>query len=220
MIVTLAEMKTFLGVTGTDDDAFLQSQIDLVTAAIEAYCGRKFEETEYIQTFYRYDWRRKQRKVPLYQFPITELVYVTFEGAAQPFPVNNYRVYKQSGSIDMSDCFSSSFIEGNGNVIVRFKAGYPVEKIPTPVKYVVYSVVQANYNKKKAGIDLNFGNDVQSISIPGAISVAYDYTLTKNDRTTAFGSIIGDHLNTLDFYRSEVAVMPDVWIEEFVEEAP
>ena len=40
-ITTLADLKSWLGITSSDDDAVLETAIDAATYAIEAYCDRK-----------------------------------------------------------------------------------------------------------------------------------------------------------------------------------
>jgi len=74
-------------------------------------------------------------------------------------------------------------------------------------------LVKERYNKHTSGIDLDFGSDIQSISIPGTISVAYDYSLQNNERKTAFGAILGNYVNTLDYFRSERPLIGSVRLE-------
>ena len=63
------------------------------------------------------------------------------------------------------------------------------------------------YNKKSSGVDLNFGSDVQRVSIPGAISIDFDYSLSNNERKSAYGVILGSNSNILDDWRSERSVI-------------
>lgn len=41
-LVTLAELKTFLGITGGSTDTILEQSIDRASAWVERYCGRRF----------------------------------------------------------------------------------------------------------------------------------------------------------------------------------
>jgi hypothetical protein len=68
---------------------------------------------------------------------------------------------------------------------------------------VELSIIEERYNKKKSGISLNFGSDVQRVSIAGTISVDFDYSLQSNERVSAYGTILGNYINVLDQYRSE-----------------
>jgi len=92
------------------------------------------------------------------------------------------------------------FLEGNILEIV-YVAGYAA--LPAPIKSVELSILEERYNKKKSGISLNFGSDVQRVSIAGTISVDFDYSLQSNERVSAYGTILGNYINVLDQYRSE-----------------
>jgi len=93
-------------------------------------------------------------------------------------------------------------------------AGYAT--IPTIILTVLDSLVQERYNKKVAGVDLNFGSDVQRVSIPGTISIDFDYSLSNNERKSSYGSIIGSYANILDDWRSERSVVGNSTLQ-FVE---
>lgn len=43
-LVTLAELKTFLGITGGSSDTILEQSIDRASAWVERYCGRRFTD--------------------------------------------------------------------------------------------------------------------------------------------------------------------------------
>ena len=198
MLVTLADMKTYLGITGSGYDTFLTEQITLISEVIEAYCRRRFAETDYEQTFYKGDYPVVST-LETFHFPVTALTSVTADSVL--VDAADYRVHKPSGSVIRT----SGYFFQEDETVVLYTAGYAI--IPTPVTSVVYSVVQERYNKKTSGIDLNFGSDVQSISIPGAISIAFDYSLNNNERKNSFGAILGSNLNVLDAYRSDRAIL-------------
>ena len=68
-LVSLADMKTFLGVVGVDDDAFLTEQLNLLSETIESYCGRIFSRLSYTQTFYADEMDTPRRELFLYHYP-------------------------------------------------------------------------------------------------------------------------------------------------------
>lgn len=68
-LVTLAEAKTYLGITGSDDDTLLNSLINNSSAAIESYCDRNFIAQNYSE-FYN---GMGQRKLRLRNFPVTSI---------------------------------------------------------------------------------------------------------------------------------------------------
>lgn len=210
MLDTLANVKSRLGITTSSDDTFLTSQITLISDAIEAYCRRKFLEADYEQTFYRGDYRPSSM-LELFHFPVSAVDSVTQDGEALDSSL--YRLHKPTGRLIST---TKTFFWAE-ETVVAYTAGE--ETAPRPILSVLDSLVQERYNKKSSGIDLNFGSDVQRISIPGAISIDFDYTLSNNDRKSAFGSLLGSSLNILDQYRSERAVLGEgklIYVETVV----
>jgi len=201
MLDTLANVKARLGITTSTYDTFLTSQITLVSDTIEAYCRRIFLTDDYVQTFYEDDYSPSEM-LELFNFPVTAITSIVEDGVT--LDPANYRLHGPTGRIIRKDK-SSFFI--SEETVVTHTAG--LAATPTPVLSVLDSIVQERYNKKTSGVDLNFGSDVQRISIPGAISIDFDYTLNNNDRKSAFGVILGNNLNILDQYRSERAVLGD-----------
>jgi hypothetical protein len=215
MLVTLNEMKAYLGLSSTTEfDAFLTTQITIVSDAIEQYCNRKFEQADYLQTFYREDFSHDDQLkiVPLAMYPVVDLVEVVQkvnESDSIGVEIEEYRVHKPTGILHKNNC-SGSFFSVGDILEVTYSAGYA--EIPALITSVVYSIVQERYNKKVNGIDLNFGSDIQRISIPGTIGIDFDYSLQNNERKTHFGSILGNHVNVIDTFRSEQAIIGSVRI--------
>lgn len=209
MLVTVEEMKGYLGITGTTYDTFLTGQIALISDAIEGYCGRVFAQTDWVQTFYRKDldmWPVKQ--LMLYQFPITSDVVITEDAVV--VDAATYRKHLPTGILTRD----TGFLRGEV-LVATYTGGF--ETIPTPVTNAVYELVSERYNKKISGVNLSFGTDVQRVSIPGAISIDFDYSLNNNERKNAFGALLTSQLNVLDYYRSDRAVVGSGTLE-YVEE--
>lgn len=213
MLVTLNKLKENLGITSSDYDAFLTSQIAFISETVEAYCARKFQQANYVETFYKDDWLKENneinKKLKLYCFPVISVTEVREFSDPNDLVgelVTNYRLHPQTGFLTRTDQDSwyygpNYFYTGNDVIRVTYVGGYAT--VPEVIQQTVISIVGERFNKKKSGIDLNFGSDVQRISIPGAISIDFDYSLQNNDRKTAFGTILGNHVNVLDYYRSE-----------------
>lgn len=208
MIVTLSEMKDYLGIADNSQDAFLTQQLDYIQSVIEGYCGRKFELANYEQTFYYDDYKDNTFDLVLAAYPVVSL---TLKRVSTLIPDTEYRLHKATGSL----LSKNDFFQGEDTLLAEYSAGYA--NVPVPVKQVVYNLVEERYNKKKSGVALNFGSDVQSISIPGVINVQFDYSLDYNQRKNAFGSVLGSYSNILDPYRSERPIIGQGRIK-FVEE--
>lgn len=198
MLVSLADIKIYLGIAPSDtsQDVFLTLQIQIISEAIENYCRRKFNVHEYTQTFYSSDYGRSSY-IDLAMYPVLEIDSISQDSVdLEP----GYRLQKAIGRISRSE----GFFWGTETEII-YTAGYVT--LPAVIASAVYSLVQERYTKKNSGVPLNFGSDVQRVSIPGTISIDFDYTLTNNDRKTPFGLILGNYLNILDYYRSDRAII-------------
>lgn len=225
-LITLADLKTCLGITTTDDDAFLTTQINLFSSTIENYCRRKFELATYTQTFYYSDYEQDddRRKLWLFHFPapiITEIREITtYNGVdtSEVLPSTNYRLSKKLGRIEkISEGYPQTWFNDsryfltcglNSRIEVDYSAGF--SEVPLEIQDVMCSLIGERYSKKKAGVDVNFGNDVQRISIPGTMSIDFDYSLQANERKTRFGMILGNYINVLDFFRSERSLIGEI----------
>jgi hypothetical protein len=199
MLVSLADMKAYLGIVGTSDDTFLTEQLTLVSEAIENYCGRIFNAGSYVQRFYREEYPNDFSRFKTAQYPIKTITSIEADGVA----ITDFRFLKPSGQIFRN--LGQGFFGCADELVVTYDAGF--DTIPGPLSMAVKSIVEERYNKKKAGISLNFGSDVQSVSIPGTISVQFDYTLEANSRARGFGALFGNFTNVIDRYRSERAVL-------------
>ncbi|RTL04480.1 phage gp6-like head-tail connector protein [Candidatus Dependentiae bacterium] len=200
MLATLAEVKSYLGETTTTYDAFLTQQITMISEAIEQYCQRTFLEDTYVQTYYKDDFTTLPAKLPLYHYPVATISQVKQDDA---IVTEVPRLHKPTGMMVSAD----RFFLGYKTLEITYTAGFLVADVPSPIKNVVYALCEEKYNRKKSGISLNFGSDVQRISIAGSISIDYDYSLNNNERANGLGTILGSHLNVLDAYRSERRLM-------------
>lgn len=206
MLVTLVQAKSYLGVTDASYDEFLTEQLEILSDTIEAYCRRKFEVNDYTQTFYYNEYKDSppSRELKLFHFPLNSVASVKADGIEME--ATDYRIHS-SGMLVLSESkyWSGEFTE---TLEVTYNAG--LESTPTPIKSAIYSLIAERYNKKQSGIDVGFGSDVQRLSIPGVMSIDFDYTLQSNERKSTFGMILGNWANVLDNYRSERAISGDV----------
>jgi hypothetical protein len=195
-------------IENTEYDDFLTSQEEIISASVEEYCSRTFSLKTYVETFYQDDFSEGTDHIHLNQYPVTDIEYA-MDG--EDDITEDVRFNKPRGTM------KGDFFQTEEEMEVKYTAGF--EEIPPPVKSVILSLVGERYSKKSQGVDLNFGSDIQRVSIPGTLSIDYDYSLTSNDRKTGMGIILGNYVNVLDQYRSDRAVSSsrDVYIEEVVE---
>jgi hypothetical protein len=205
-VISVSSIKSYLGIaaTTTTYDAFLKEQEAIVAESIQGYCGRLFNSAGYTQSYYLKDYEVGIKNLLTFHFPlinVTAAKEYDDEGNELRDVLSKLIISKPYGDIYLKDGF---FNEGD-KVTLTYTAGYAT--IPAPIRSVLYSLVEERYNKKINGVSLNFGSDVQRISIPGTISIDFDYSLQANERKTAFGTILGNYVNVLDSYRSERVVL-------------
>jgi len=199
MLVSLSDVRAYLGISAlnTTMDVWLTEQIEVISDTIEVYCGRMLVAADSTQTFYEDEFDRDKNELTLANYPVNSLTGIYEVDSSST--LLNYRFHKQTGKVIPDE--GNSFFNHSDTIIVYYNAGYTTT--PNPIKSVVYSLVEERYAKKNQGISLGFGNDVQSISIPGTISISYDYSLQANERAANMGMILGNYINVLDAYRSE-----------------
>jgi len=219
-LVTLADMKTYLGEATATYDTFLQAQLDLYSSVVENYCGRVFTSTAYTQTYYKSDFTEPLSKsLVLYHFPATTITSVkeitSAEGvdtATTTLETYEFRTNSNLGTVlrlDTGIPFDWFAYLGFDDIVeVAYTAGYTT--LPLEIDAVIKQLVAEKYEKEKSGIPLNLGPDVQSIAIPGVVNIAYDYSLQANERKNKFGMLIGNYANVLDSFRSERALLGEV----------
>lgn len=200
MLIDLDTIKEFLGIEVDTYDSFLTAQEEIISQSVEGYCGRKFLEASYVQTFYAEDYPGQCKDLPTFHYPILTVSSIERDTVDISEDV---RVHKETGNLHNRKGFF--YHKFNEQLVVEYTAG--LEELPAPVSSVILSLIEERYNKKKNGVSLNFGSDVQSISIPGTISIAFDYSLQANERKTAYGTILGNFINVLDAYRSERVIV-------------
>ena len=210
MLVSLVDMKAYLGEATTTYDAFLTRQLNLMTSVIQNYCRRIFEVDDYVETLYRQDVPQSERLM-LYNYPVNSIASIVYDTTNTLSP-SEYRLNKSGGFLLPTGINPFSWSDV---MVITYNAGYTT--IPPEIEEVMYSIVGQRYNKNKAGVDLNFGSDVQRISVPGTLSIDFDYSLQNNERKSAFGVLLGEYINVLDFFRSERTLVGQSRLE-FVEE--
>lgn len=100
-LTSLSNLKDWIGVTGTGDDAILESAIDRASDIIETYCERKFKS----RTFYEFVQPNGERTVTVDNVPIISINSVAY-GSAIAFTVES--------DTDSSDVLATVGNDGSG----------------------------------------------------------------------------------------------------------
>lgn len=137
LLVSLADLKTELQITGSTDDAYYTSLILRGSQAVESYCQRIFA-IEAIKEVFRFRWpERRVMVLPLSRHPVASIVSVKVDDGdltADDYEVvsANGDLYRLSGNARV--CWGGCKIE------VNYTAGYAA--IPGPVQQGVFEVVK------------------------------------------------------------------------------
>lgn len=146
MMAKLSEIKEYLGLAGvTEHDDLLEALSLSVSAWIERYTGRKFEQATATEYF---DGGTKE--LFLGSFPIISVTSVKQNVGTQNTPVwqtisaEEYVKYFPTGVI----LHTSVFPSGDQNIEVVYVAGYAV--LPEDIKHLAKELIGRRFNQRKA----------------------------------------------------------------------
>lgn len=196
VLVSLADVKTRLGIADTDSDAYLNAQISYISTLIANYCERVFCVNDYTQTWQRpmdtgLVWGSKG--LSLYHYPVNSVASVTVNGTL--LDPSAYTLNTRDWTL-----VSEAFLTGY-DIEVVYNAGF--DPIPADVAMAAEDLVVSRYTNRT--------NDptriVRSESVPEVGSVDY---VTSTYYQRGFDPLIGNYGTTLDRYRTERAIVPDI----------
>lgn len=196
LLIDLDEFKTLYGITGTDDDAYITAQIEYFSAIISNYCERIFCVNDYTQTWQRpmdtgLVWGSKV--LALFHYPVNSIASVTVNGTL--LDAADWTLNTRDWTV-----ISEAFLTGY-DIEITYNAGF--DPIPADVAMSCNELVFSKY--------MNKGNDpsriVRSESVPEVGSVDY---LSAQYYQRGFDPVIGNYGTTLDRYRTERAIVPDI----------
>jgi len=191
-LATVADIKAWLGVTSSGDDALLGRLATDVSGLIYAYLGRPSLLPRIVTE--RYDGNGK-RRLYLRQYPVlsigallindTAIAAAPLPAAGTAFPQSGYLLEPWDGAppgrIQALDLFGSSvlgcggcFWLGRQNVVVTYTAGYAVsaEAATVPANPGPYTVtVQAPYGPWSGDRGVTYANGTALVAVSGAPSV-------------------------------------------------
>ncbi len=156
MLVSLAEMKSYLGIDTSDTtyDAFLTLQLEIVSEAVEGYCGRSIELKTWTQTIYKQDWIN-QDKVLLYHYPLSQQVTSitkddgTLIDLDEVVNLNSIAMLRRLGD---DGKFLNFFFYDCNYLEVEYEAGFAV--IPAPIRSAFIVLSQKHTQKRKLELTL------------------------------------------------------------------
>lgn len=164
-LTTVANVKEYLGIAGTSEDALLNRLKDWATDLIHSYCGRIFTEASYDES---YDGDGTEGLL-VNQYPVSTVTLLEVSGALKD--ASSYALYGQLGLLKLK---SEKFPRGKNNVRLQYTAGYTV--IPKDLEQAAIELVAIKYydrGRNRLGVDAKDGVSYVS-HLPEEIRVVLD----------------------------------------------
>lgn len=178
-LVQLAEVKSWLGIISSADDALLQTLITQISAWADGYTNRTLYSTTYT---IECDGRGEQRKI-LPNWPVTAVSSVVISGVNIPVSPDAIQPgYIFNTVMPRVTLVGYTFTKGLGNVFINYTAGFSV--FPQQLVLAAKQLVAARYRGRTS---------VGKISASGPAGQSASY-FTKDEATPEI-------LRILDSYR-------------------
>lgn len=142
-LVSLSEMKAFLNINTTTDDAVLLSLLRSSSDFVKRYTGKDFKYERYEDTYYPEEaWDRLQ----LDNYPVKSITSVVVDGVTLDAFTAGYPNYvlEKEGYVRRLD--GMKFPYGYYPIVVTYNAGY--KSIPEDILYVVKKLAAQDYNSR------------------------------------------------------------------------
>lgn len=144
-LVSLSDVKSFLGISGSSNDAVLSTIISSVSTFVENYIGYTVASTTY--TNEEFDGTGKEKyNIPVYPVTVfTSMDYRTTsanENSWEQIDSEDYFVYLDEGYVHLI----GGFHEGPKNYRMTYTAGY--ESTPADLELAVLQMIRDVYNTK------------------------------------------------------------------------
>jgi len=194
---TLTDVKSFLGVTSSDDDARLTLLISWTEELIHRYLGRNLNSASYTQLSYK----PRAEIFQLDNYPVASITSVTIDDEVQD--LDDYDLVLDVGSV------YGDFVESE-RVSIVYVGGYAT--IPPLVVDVFYAVVEDRYNDYKGTSDA----EVKDVTLFDFAKVSYDTSTGSGARSinysgvTSTGNVpaqLQNYLGVIDMYKSNTVLL-------------
>lgn len=135
-LTTLANVKSWLGVSNTDDDAQLSRLITAASDFVASYCSRVFVSTVFTDRKYH---GNGNSTLVLRNWPIISIQELAIDGV--DVPASSYTFYDRMIYLN-----NGVFNRGLANVAVSYTAGYAT--IPFGLEQAVIELIAFKYREK------------------------------------------------------------------------
>lgn len=154
-LITLAEAKLHLRVTGADDDVLIDSYLDAATSWAQKYQQRKYLPVVCVDYLDSWPLRIRPRWMPL--ISVTSIQYIDESGTLQTWSSDEYDVDAETepGRIVPAYGYSWPSIRGDPNgIVITYVAGYDsADDVPGEIKTAILMLVAHWYANRETSLD-------------------------------------------------------------------
>lgn len=211
---TVEAIKAMLGIAPEDTtkDAAIAQILAASLALIENYCGRTFEEGDYVEQFPPLDAR--DATLILSAYPVAVVRTVTRDDGITVTPLTGWRLFAQSGMV-RQESHGHCWCHGHfrmAAVSVDYTGGFPPDAWPADLVDVLLRVFMARWNA--TGGTGNYADEhtgagaIKTVTVDG-MTLAYDLGDAQAGASVTAGEVPPD----LAPYAAELARYRDlrVW---------
>jgi uncharacterized phiE125 gp8 family phage protein len=144
-LVAIGVVKTELGISGSDDDAYLARAITQASAAIASLCNRVFI-SETVKDTFRNDCGDSPEKLTLSRYPISSIT--TAVEAGTTLETDEYETDDNAGFIWRLNGDDDRLTWGSGKIEITYVAGYAAGSVPHDLQRAATMLVVQNYRAK------------------------------------------------------------------------
>lgn len=141
-LTTPENVKQYLGITGTADDALLNSLIESASAFVAQYLSRQIEQGQVTEYFSG----RGRDALILSEGPIASIDAVVADDQPLPASLDKSTGWKEAGGWLLY--VNGRWPEGRQNIVVTYTAGYAPGSIPADIEQAVIDLVSLRYKER------------------------------------------------------------------------
>lgn len=149
-LVTLANAKVYLKISGTDEDSILELIINSVSTAIQSFLGRSLIDPGAEAPATEYYHGSGHEELILRGYPVVAITSIHEDslrqwGASSAVNVSSDVMVDKASGILRCWNLKGFWTEGVANVRVKYRYGYAVASLPADIQLAAYRLVDRHF---------------------------------------------------------------------------
>jgi len=176
-MITVAQLKTYLQITTSDKDDFLQTCIDRAVSDVESYCNRKFTSGSFTQYS---NGRYYTNELFIRNYPVTSITSISeFDGTATwtdifnspDVPSDSLFIIPEINQIKLIKGYC--FPTGCRNIKVVYTSGWASGMAADDIKAVLLEMASKHYTNSNFSGDALLGKSSVNMNATASESATY-----------------------------------------------